>query len=298
MAVWAGAACPGGARYQFTARQGYCNGNACYYIVTDVTNSELARTLFVNYTPLLTNALYNAYLPQVYQVTNYAQNWVFSAESSPTTLRTDYMPVWILYTVTWYSGKTPTLLKSVAQINAARAAGKLTVARTVNLPSRTSTVVGASIVVNSAGVCIRQGSYVKQGETAIVTLPVFALFVGGSSYRMLMLDFANRAEAQAYGGNYAPNMAQFNAQRMRGLPYAWQNVYSIWSVPQLPVGREVPSPFGWLNANPYYSPLMNEYTVKQKTYPPPLYTDYAAIWADRLKTSATTYFNYQPVLGQ
>jgi hypothetical protein len=283
----------GGAYYQFTAQPGYCSGGTCYYLLTDVSNQDMAQTLNVNYTPLLANAVYNAYIPQAYQVTNYAQNLVFSAEWSTGAARNTYMPLWNLYTVTWLTG-TPALLKSVADVNARRAAGRIRV-------SRTSIVLGASIVVNSSGICIRQGCKVQQGGSVLVRLPVFGVYVDGTAYRMLMLDFANRAEAQAFGGNYAANMVQFNPLRIRGVAASWQNVYSLWNRPspgQLGVGRQVPSPFGWENANANYSPLMNEYNVRTLVYPPPLYTSYAAILGDSLPTSATAYFNFQPIVGQ
>jgi hypothetical protein len=289
-----GSANGGGATFQFTARQGYYNNLTLYYLLTDVSDQPLAQVQNVNYTPRLANALSNTYLPQVYQVTNFTQGVIFSADWSTIISRNNYMPLWVLYNVRWYTGKTPALLRSVADVNTARAAGKVSV-------TKTTIVVGASIVVNSAGVCIRQGSKVQQGLSVIVTVPVYGLFVGGTTYRMLMLDFSNRAEAQAYGGNYSANMAQFNALRLRGLtPASWQNVYSLWNVPspgQLPVGLQVPSPFGWQNANANYSPLMNEYSVRTLTYPPPLYTSYSAITTAGLPTSVTGNFIFQPVLA-
>ena len=286
-----------GATYQFTARQGYFNGGTLHYLLTDVTDQSVAQTLLVNYTPLLRNALYNPYLPVIYQVTNNPQNWVFSAQWTSFFGATSYMPVWVLYNVTWYSGKPKTLLKSAADVNAARAAGRVSVRAHIDV-THTTTVIGASIVVNTAGTCIKQGSYVLQGGFANVTLPVSAIFVNNTTYRVLNLDFSNRGEALAYAGNYCPNMAQFNPQRMKGLPAAWQSFYNLWSPSpgQFPVARELPAPWGWGNANANYSPLMNEYNVRTLTSPPPLYTSYAQIVADSLPASASVYFSYHPIL--
>lgn len=283
-----------GVFYQFVASPGYYNGGTCYYLPTDASNQAWAQARNVNFTPLLANALYNSYLPQVYQVTNNAQGLVFSAEPSTTVSRSNYMPLWVLHTVTWFPNSPRSILKSVADVIAAKSAGRVSL-------TRTTTVIGASIVVTTAGFCIRQGSFVRQGSQVSVRLPVFGIFVDGLAYRTLMLDFSDRGEAQAFGGNYAQNLAQFVPLRIRGVLASWQNTYSMWipaSQAQLPVARQVPNPLGWQNANANYTPLMNEFKVRELVSPPPVYTSYAAIVGAALPTSVTNQFVFQPVLGQ
>ncbi len=282
--------CYAGAYYQFAASQGYVNGKPVYFVATDVSDQSYAASLRVSFTPLLRNALANAYLPSAYLVTNYSQGLVFSAEWPASYAAGSYVPIWVLNTVTWFPGRTPTLLKSVAQIQAARPYVSL---------RKLAVVLGASILVNSAGTCIPQGTCWNQGAVKMVRLPAPGVYVNGVACQMLQLDFSNYSEALAFRGTYAPMLAQFNAMRTKLLPPAWQNVYSLWTIPplmQLPVATQVPSPFGPANTNGLYSPLMNEWLVQTLTGSSVPFTSYAAIAGSGLQTSVTNNMSYQPIL--
>jgi len=108
----AGSVSTSGATYQFLAQQGCCNGGTCYYLATDISDQALAQGLNTNYTPLLANALYSAYLPQVYQVTNYPQG-LYSARSGP---RTECAPI-ICRCVVEYDEIVSELKQDCAQIS-------------------------------------------------------------------------------------------------------------------------------------------------------------------------------------
>jgi len=231
-------------------------------------------------------------------VTNFAQGLVFSTQW-PSGYRPsgNYMPVWVLSTVTWRSG-TPTVLKSVAAINAQ--AGNVTVRRTRSVVTpHDPIVIGASILINSLGASIPQGKVTRNGVVTI-RLPLAGVFVDGVAYKMLRLDFSNQSEAMLYGGNWSPMLGKFDYLRVKGLPIAWQDIYSLWTAPppgQLPVARQVPTPFGPGNTNVNYSPVMVEWGVRAPGGIRPPYTSYAAIQAALLPTWPTSYWAYQPIIG-
>lgn len=277
------------ATYQFVASEGYYNGKSVYCLITDASNSSYANLLNANCSPLLANAFNNPYLPILYYVSNFRQGLIFSAEWPANLTPGSYSPVWQLYKVTWRYGASPVVLKSVAQIKAAARAGRLSV-------TTARAVVTASIVINSAGTCIKQGSYYSVGNLRIVTLPAPRVYVDGVAYEFLQLDFSNRGEATARGGTYAPLLSKFDIPRAQHKSASWQDIYCMWTVPavgQLPIARQVPDPFGPGNLNPYYSPVMTEWSVNNPA-PPVVYTSYSEIQGFPL--SPTNYWAFQPII--
>jgi hypothetical protein len=190
------------------------------------------------------------------------------------------------------------VLKSVAAINAQ--AGNVTVRRTRSVVTpHDPIVIGASILINSLGASIPQGKVTRNGVVTI-RLPLAGVFVDGVAYKMLRLDFSNQSEAMLYGGNWSPMLGKFDYLRVKGLPIAWQDIYSLWTAPppgQLPVARQVPTPFGPGNTNVNYSPVMVEWGVRAPGGIRPPYTSYAAIQAALLPTWPTSYWAYQPIIG-
>lgn len=278
--------------YQFYASQGYYNGANVYYLMTDVSNSAYAQTFNVNYTPLLANALAINYLPEVYYVTNRVQGLVFTAQPPGRSASGSYMPLWVLNKVTWYAGKTPTTLTSKTAIDTARRAGNISV-------SRLRIVVGASIIINSAGAAMRQAAVTVIGSQRLVTMPVGGMYVDGEGYGVLRLDFSNSAMASVFGGNYAPLMSQLNVIKIRALPIPWQVLYSSWTIPplhQLDVGSEAPTEIGPGNANANYSPLMLELGVKTTSPSTTPFTSVTDIINAGLATSDLNRISYRPVV--
>jgi len=102
-----GSMCCAGSYVTVSPTQGYYNGGSVYYLLTDVSDSAFATTLNVNRTPLLANALANTYIQYAYYVTNFPQGLVFSTQwPAPYAPTGNYMPIWVLQTVTW-TGGTP-----------------------------------------------------------------------------------------------------------------------------------------------------------------------------------------------
>lgn len=280
--------------YQFIASRGYYNGGTLYYLMTDVSDTGYALLFNVNNTPLLVNALNNPYLPNLYWVSNFSQSVVFSADWPANYAPGNYMPVWVLNVVTWLPGRAQNLLRSATDVQNAQRSNKVSV-------RRLRVVVGASIIVNSQGKVMPKARVTQQGGVVRASLPVAGIYVNGTAYKMLQLDFSNSGEARAYGGTYAPLMSQFNTMRMKLLPACWQNVYSIWGRAvsgQLAVGMQTPSPFGPKSTNPNYSPLMMEYEVHNDAGPAVIYKSYTALLAGGFPLTATNNVIFQPVLGQ
>ena len=235
-------------------------------------------------------------MPSLYYVTNNPQNLVFSAEWPSTYLPVagNYMPLWILYTVTWNDESTPVPLKSVLDITTAQTAGSVTV-------TKQAVVVGASIIINSSGTAIKQASVSKKGTIPLVRLPIRAVYINNLVYKILQLDFSNTYAVTVNKGTYAPLLAKFFLPSIIGQPLVTQKIYSFWPLPpvkQLYVASEVPTPFGPNNTNALYSPLMNEWEAKiPNSGLLTIYTNAAAVEA-LLGLKQTTYIGYQPVIGQ
>lgn len=288
-----------GVTYQFYPPQGYYGGNVVYYLMTDVSDQTYAATFNVNYTPKLAYALSSAirpngeFMPHLYHVTNFDQNPVFSAEwPAPYPSNAgDYMPLWILTEVTWSDTEGAVELTSEAAIEAAEIAGDVTV-------TPLNVVVGASIVINSSGQKPAQAYVSRRNGLTLVRLPIRQIYVGGAVWKILQLDFSNTYAARTNKGIYAPMLSKFAMLAAVGQPEASQNIYSFWPAPpvrQLYIGSQVPSPFGPLNANVNYSPLMREWKVISPAGQP-VYTSVAAIAA--LTKTPTFYIAFQPVMGQ
>ena len=147
-----------GVNYQFVPHTGFYNNLPVYYLMTDVSDATWASTFKVNYTPKLAQCLSPSIRPN-------GEVHARASTTSPTSRRTwcsarsgprpdpanpgDYMPTWILYTVTWDDPAGAVVLDSVAEIEAAETAGDVTI-------TQLNVVVGASIIINSAGQKIRQ----------------------------------------------------------------------------------------------------------------------------------------------
>jgi hypothetical protein len=105
------------------AYQGYYDGHKDTYLITDVSSKAQAKSLHVNYAPVLVKV---KNIPAQYFVQGHApagQLAVFGSEPG----KNDYNPLWIELFVKWNPGVTPVLLVRDDQINSLAAAHKLTV---------------------------------------------------------------------------------------------------------------------------------------------------------------------------
>lgn len=266
--------------YEFTASEGYYNGNVIYYLMTGVSDAAYGIAWGVAYTPMLVNALVMSNLSNIYYVTNNPQNLVFTSQWPARYVGTTYVPIWVMWTVTWNPGTTPTELRSFNDINAARRANYITI-------RRQRIAIGASIIINSLGVYPEQAIVTDVGGHKNVQLPIALVYRDGLIWQMLRLEFQRKDEAMLYGATYAPNLSKFQVIKRTTLPRPWQYFLCTWTrsaVGQLPVAVE-------------YSPLMNEWIVYPPTVPSVVYTSWAQIQAANLPVMATIYFAYEPIIG-
>jgi hypothetical protein len=112
----------------------YFNGGKSFYLATDASDQAVAKSFGANYVPQLANVLKDTQSPafdNIYVVTNFKQFNVLPSSPNPVgPNNTDpsYTPLWQLTQVTWKT--TPRVLRSEAEILAARSKGELTVTPT------------------------------------------------------------------------------------------------------------------------------------------------------------------------
>ena len=106
---------------------GWFQGQAVYYVTTDVSDVEVARAKNSNYAPRLVNALptpeigpgHRSSVDIVYGVTNFSQGSIFASAPEPVGAGNQdpsYSPLWQLAKVTWRTGRAPHVLKSEEDI--------------------------------------------------------------------------------------------------------------------------------------------------------------------------------------
>jgi hypothetical protein len=103
------------------AFHGYYDGHKVTYLNTDVSNQAEAKTMRINYSPLLAKV---KGLPEIYLVEGRAatgQLAVFGAEPG----EPDYSPLWAETLLTWKAGSTPVVIKSDTQVDALEKKGVL-----------------------------------------------------------------------------------------------------------------------------------------------------------------------------
>lgn len=209
-----------------------------------------------------------------------------------------YMPLWRLKLVTWNNPANATVLKSEAAILAAVGAGANQLAVV-----DAGVVVGASILINSNGQKIPQGFAGYSGGQILVRLPTRQIYANGGVWKIIQLDYSDVGQATLFKGNYAPWLKRFNEMKIiaPALTPLFQPIYSFWQYPrptQLWVVSQVPAPFGPNNANAAYTPLMNDWNVRNTGVT--VYTSAAQITnpAPGVPRNATNYLAYEPVVGQ
>jgi hypothetical protein len=101
----------------------YYDGHKDVYLNTDVSNKAQARSLDINFAPILGKSL-GASSPMYFVKGRAAKGQVAVFGSEPG--ESDYSPLWREIWVTWKAGVKPALLVRDDQINSLAAKGKLT----------------------------------------------------------------------------------------------------------------------------------------------------------------------------
>lgn len=141
LVCWLGACAtppPTGESVRLPLLRGWFEGEAVFYVTTDVSDAEVARDKQANFAPRLADALPRgpqragqpSPVDKVYAVTNYEQGSVFASAPQPMGhLNRDkaYSPLWRMVTVTWAAGRVPRPLTSEEQVLAAVDAGAVTI---------------------------------------------------------------------------------------------------------------------------------------------------------------------------
>jgi hypothetical protein len=102
---------------------GWYDGEAVFYITTDVSQQEMARAAGANYVPRMRHALrapepgQPTAVDRVYKFANFEQGSVFPSAPQPEAdADAEYTPIWVVYLVTWLPGSTPHLLRSEQEV--------------------------------------------------------------------------------------------------------------------------------------------------------------------------------------
>lgn len=118
-------------------QQGWFDGEAVFYVTTDVSDAAVARDKQANFAPRLAGAATPggaaSPLDTVYAVTNFAQGGVFASAPDPIgPLSRDaaYSPLWRMVAVTWVDAARARVLKSEEEVLAAQEAGLVRLERT------------------------------------------------------------------------------------------------------------------------------------------------------------------------
>lgn len=119
---------------QMPVHQGWFDGEAVFYVTTDVSDAQVAAKHRANFAPRLADALPRgpaqpgqpSSVDKVYAVTNFEQASVFASAPlpmGPSSRDRAYSPLWRMVTVTWAAGHTPRRLTSEEQVLAAAETG-------------------------------------------------------------------------------------------------------------------------------------------------------------------------------
>jgi hypothetical protein len=123
------------------------DGKIGYYIQTEASDPAVAQDQGVNLVPKLTDAIAAGVTDDIYVVTNYEQaNIIPSAPipAGPDNADPEYTPLWQVDLVTWNPDTTPYTLRSEDDVNAAEAAGLITI-------TETTIVVNCPVIVTPQG---------------------------------------------------------------------------------------------------------------------------------------------------
>ena len=176
----------------------FYDGNKDAIVVTDSSNKFQANRMGVNFAPGLAR-LAPRLFPKIFMVRGDAasgQLVVLGAEPG----EASYSPVWHEINVTW--NVTPVLLTSDTEIDAARAAGDVTI-------TRTPLLLDAPVIAKNVT------------DPSTVTPPqVFKTFYDGHRDGMLATDVSTRPQAVREGINFAANLATLN-------PVGFSEIYIV-----------------------------------------------------------------------
>jgi len=121
--------------------RGWFEGEAVFYITTDVSHADVAEAKGANFAPRLADALLagppvpgrRSSVDKVYAVTNFPQESIFASAPYPmgsASRDTAYSPLWQMVKVTWAAGHAPQTLTSEEAVLAAADRGAVTLEAT------------------------------------------------------------------------------------------------------------------------------------------------------------------------
>ncbi|HTG48394.1 MAG TPA: hypothetical protein VK646_12140 [Actinomycetota bacterium] len=196
-------------------------------VVTDSSGKAQAAAMHINFAPGL-RGLKPGLFPRIFLFhgpTAMGQMTVLGAEPG----EKDYSPVWRVVDVSWNMGMTPTLLGSDDEIDAARAAGKVT-----TTPRKL--LLNAPVIASNVS------------DLSTVSPPkVFMTFYDAHKDGMLATDVSSKAQAAAKHINFAHQLGTLD-------PSSFPEIYIVQ-------GRHAPGQLMVLGSEPGekdYSPLWLE----------------------------------------
>ena len=225
------------------------DGKIGYYIQTEASDPAVAMDQGVNLVPKLSDAIAAGVTDDIYVVTNYEQaNIIPSAPipTGPNNADPEYTPLWQVDLVTWNDDATPYTLRSEDDVNAAEAAGDITITQT-------------TIVVNCPVIYTRQGgllptadieiSYKHRTKVASVELPLVTAWYDGKIGYYIQTEASDPAVAMDQGVNLVPKLSDAIAAGVT------DDIYVVTNYEQANIIPSAPIPTGPNNADPEYTPL-------------------------------------------
>ncbi len=213
-------------------------------VITDSSSRSEAKAMDINYAPGLA-ALKPKLFPAIFWVQGPAADGqlpVLGSEPGEDT----YSPIWREVTVTWNSGVTPVLLTSDTQIDAAEAAGDVTVTKTKILQNEP--VIASGVTEPSPS---PSPPPYATDATSVPSPPVFMTFYDGHKDGMLATDVSTKSQAKSEGINYSPVLASLD-------PAGFPEIYIV----QGTMAKGQLQILGSEPGEPSYSPLWRETMVR------------------------------------
>ena len=124
---------PMGPQAHLPLLQGWFEGQAVFYVTTEVSDADVAKAKNATYTPRLALTVAANATDKVYGTVNFDQGSVFASAPSPLDYRntdTAYSPLWRLVKVEWLPGTAPRTLKSEEDVLLAQDKGWVTLTPT------------------------------------------------------------------------------------------------------------------------------------------------------------------------
>ncbi len=236
------------------------DGKIGYYIQTEASDPAVAMDQGVNLVPKLTDAITDGVTDDIYVVTNFDQaNIIPSAPipAGPGNTDPEYTPLWQVSTITWNPDTTPHVLRSEADVNAAEAAGLITITQTtivVNCPVM-FTPQGGTLPTADLNIAHTYWMRYHMNKVSTVELPLVTAWYDGKIGYYIQTEASDPAVAMDQGVNLVPKLTDAITDGVT------DDIYVVTNFDQANIIPSAPIPAGPGNTDPEYTPLWQVSTI-------------------------------------